>query len=476
MLDFQDLGKYKENNRIEAKKAVGGLPHSIWETYSAFANTVGGVILLGVVEQPDKSFQTVALPSPEALLGEFLQKLRDPAVVSANILSPEDVYVTQAQGNPIVVIQVPRAPRRLRPVYIGSDPLSGSYRRNGEGDYRCSPEEVRAMQRDSAEVSLDTGMLEALGPEALRRESTEAFCALAEKNASPQERPPAAEDVLEQAGALARDGSGRLHPTRAGLLLFGSLREIQAEFPLYSLEYQEKPNPDAHWTWRLLSGSGAWSGNLFDFLRAVSRRLPQGLPLEEKAEAALREALVNALVHADYDEPRGLFVVKTPQEILVSNPGGLRLPQEEAVGGGRADPRNAALHRALRMAGLAQGEGGGLRRIYRIWSSLGLQAPRLEEQFAPGRTVLTLPLVPGGGAAHSPAGDPMEQKQALLDYLRDQVSAGEAELAVLLGCGPEHVRALLGELTAQGLVEAHGTKNRRRYELKQNPDREPGGR
>ena len=88
-LDF--LQEYREDNRIEAKRAQGGLPHSLWETYSAFANTLGGVILLGVAEGADKSLYSVPLFDPQELVDEFWDMVNDPTVVSANILQPEDV-------------------------------------------------------------------------------------------------------------------------------------------------------------------------------------------------------------------------------------------------------------------------------------------------------------------------------------------------------------------------------------------------
>lgn len=145
MLDFDNLQNYREDNRIEAKQALGGLPESIWETYSAFANAEGGIILLGVEELEDKTLHALDLLDPQWILDDFFTILNDPSQVSVNILTDEDVQIHDVDGNRIISITVPQADPRCRPVYVGGDVIRGTYRRNGEGDYRCTPAEIETM-------------------------------------------------------------------------------------------------------------------------------------------------------------------------------------------------------------------------------------------------------------------------------------------------------------------------------------------
>ena len=131
---------------------MGGLPESIWETYSAFANTLGGVILLGVAEGRDKSFHPVCLPDPDGMVEKFWRILNDPQQVSANILTPSHVRIHRDADSCFIAITIPRATPEDYPVYVGGNPLSGTYVRNGEGDYRCDHERVRQMMREAAEL------------------------------------------------------------------------------------------------------------------------------------------------------------------------------------------------------------------------------------------------------------------------------------------------------------------------------------
>ena len=146
--DMSRFDSYCEDNRREIKKAQGGLPKSLWETYSAFANCYGGVIILGVSEGKDGSWHMTGLENAAKLRKDFWDTINNKNKVSVNLLSDSDVELLEENGGVVMVIHVPGAKREQKPVYINGDMFNGTFRRNWEGDYHCGRSEVLAMLRD----------------------------------------------------------------------------------------------------------------------------------------------------------------------------------------------------------------------------------------------------------------------------------------------------------------------------------------
>ena len=144
------LSEFSENQEVEAKLAhgrdgQGALPKSIWETYSAFANTHGGTIFLGVGERHGQFFAD-GIPCPKQIEDALWKGLNDPTQVSHNLLERSQVRTHSLPcGQSIVIIVVPQAPQQLKPIYIGNDPFTGSYKRFQSGDYHLEREEVEHL-------------------------------------------------------------------------------------------------------------------------------------------------------------------------------------------------------------------------------------------------------------------------------------------------------------------------------------------
>ena len=447
MIDLNNIMRYHENNRIEAKKAAGGFPHSLWETYSAFANTIGGLILLGVEESRDKELTVTGIPDPEGYQEEFWSTVQDPARVSVNILSSEDVAVHTIDGKAVMVVHVPRADRRQRPVYIGDSPFSGTYRRDGEGDYHCSPDEVRAMLRDREDTPADLAVLEGRSPDDLSPETLRQFRLKMVMrrpdhpwNSLPDER------FLVKAGIL---GPGRekegVHPTLAGLLLLGKRGAVREVFPRLRLIYQE---PD----FILNSVMGDGPENLYQFYTMVSARLSAVSTLvadnpseAEELAGAMKEAVRNAVLHADYFGKGGLTIHLTGSGLKVTN-GGLLRSAEESGRPTASDPRNRTLTRILSLVRPSIGEGKGLADIYKVWDKRGWRPPVLSEAFKAGVTELSLPL-PGHGFSAQEV-----TRQQIVEDLTDRVVGRPADIAQSLGLSPDAVEASLRGLIRDGLV------------------------
>lgn len=136
MIDIAAILKDHEKTTLEVKKAAGGIPNSLWDTYSAFANTFGGTIILGIEEDLEtKQFIAHGVQDPKKMLSDLWNTLNNSNKVSTNIMLDNHIYTTDYQDMHFVVLEVPRADRLDNPVYIGVDPFKGSFRRNHEGDY-----------------------------------------------------------------------------------------------------------------------------------------------------------------------------------------------------------------------------------------------------------------------------------------------------------------------------------------------------
>ena len=460
------------------------MPHSIWETYSAFANTFGGYILLGVVENADKSFSSVPLPSPEKLVVDFWNSVNNHSVVNVNILSDQNVQIVESDGNQIVVIEVPRADRHDKPVYMGVDPFAGTYRRNGEGYYRCTRDEVRAMMRDPADISQDARVMDTMTIDCLDMDTIRRY-----RQRMDNLRPGhvwselAVEDFLHCIGAMARDADGKLCPTAAGLLMFGHEYEIVREFPHYFLDYQEHDRSaaeDERWTDRIVSSSGDWSGNICDFYFRVYNRIAQDIKVPFKLKGAdriddtplhkaLREALANALIHADYYDRRGLVIQKWPDKICFANPGAFRINVQDALVGGISDPRNESLIKMFNLINVGERAGSGLPSIRTVWQKQGWQEPEIVESFNPDRTTLVLPLAANKVAAKSGGKSSSiaeQRKNDILQYLTDTPESSSAQIADAIGLQVSRTKMYLTELIADGVVVAEGNSRARKYRLK----------
>ncbi|MEW8460501.1 MAG: RNA-binding domain-containing protein, partial [Candidatus Thiodiazotropha endolucinida] len=173
---LEDIAALNESFEIECKLAQGrdgkgSLPKSFWETYSAFANTHGGDLFLGLKELKDKSFELEGIEDPQKVMDELWTGLNNPQKVSGNILRDRWVRVLEIEGKRVLQVHVPQAPRKQKPVYIKGNPIKGTYRRFNSTDQLQSEEVVRRMMAEQVEESRDSEILKGYGIDDLAFES-----------------------------------------------------------------------------------------------------------------------------------------------------------------------------------------------------------------------------------------------------------------------------------------------------------------
>ena len=491
--DIYALIKKGETFHLECKKAQGGLPSSLWESYSAFCNTDGGVILLGVKEFEDKHFEVVGVSDAQKLVQDFTNTLNDRNKVSANVLTDKNVQIVDCDGKEMVVIEVPRADRADKPVYLNKDMFGQTYRRQNEGDYHVPKHIVRRMVADQFETQDDR-----IVP----------YTSFADVDATTllkyrqmfrghQGKHPFAEETDEQflwdIGAYGHDNERDVDGlTQAGLLMFGNLRKILHEVPEYNVDYREysplMSGPQDRWIDRDTTDF-TWPGNLFSFFLRVTPKLyaPIKIPFrlgpnqqridETLAHTAIREAMVNTLVHADYDGRMGIVICRWQDHIEFRNPGLLRLSKELAVKGWSSDCRNKTLQKMFQFLGYSEKAGSGFPKIFMGTDEQHWERPTLREDFQLDQTYLNMPTVDltedsflpeggvKGGVKTTPITTPITTPNAIIALIRENSTISAAQMAKSLGLTRDGIRYHLDRMKAEGVIRFVGTTRNGHWEI-----------
>ncbi|MBR3160769.1 MAG: putative DNA binding domain-containing protein [Atopobiaceae bacterium] len=401
------LDNLGEDQHLEFKESAFDVPDDVWESYSAFANTEGGEIVLGVTENDDHTFTVTGVVEPDRLVTDFWTTVRNRQKVDRDVLFADSVRAAKVQGLDVIIINVPRAERGEKPVKVKTrkDKQFTAWIRRGSSDVRATKDDLRQMDYDNAEradrAALDGFSISAFNPTTIERYRN-VFAG--NKPSSPWNK-DSNEDFLFHIGALARGHDGKLRPTQAGLLAFGNEYEITNFLPHFLLDYRQQSLGSARWDDRIVSQDDEWSGNLIDFYFDVTARLLRSLRspfttdetgtrhgVRNPVAEAVNEAVSNALVHAYYGGRSSIIIVLDEDALTITNPGSFLVDRDVAIAGGMSEQRNPTLMRIFWFVGASDRAGSGLQTIFETWRDRFDELPVLTEEHAPSLVRISLPL------------------------------------------------------------------------------------
>ncbi len=505
MQELKSLIYQGEKVDIECKKAELSVPRSAYESYSAFANTKGGYIILGVKEDktktnPEERFVIQGIENPKKQMEDFWNTINS-SKVNVNILKDENVFIVEENGVSLIVMRVPRAEFNMRPVYVGENPYKGTYKRNHEGDYHATEHEVKGMIRDQNPDGNDSMILEYYTMDDIDKETLRKYRQIFEiRNEGHVWNPLDDKSFLEKLGGYRKDRrTGVEGLTLAGLMMFGTGQAIREEFSNIFMDYRNETEVtvDVRWNDRI-TYDGTWENNLFNFFSKVTPKLTEDLPKPFKLEGlqridetpvhkAVREAFVNLIIHADYLMDAGtLKVIKKNKSFEFTNPGILKLPIEEIFHGGNSKPRNPHMQTMLRMVGFGDNAGSGFPTILATWEAEGWMKPRLIENTSLNQVTLELQMKKEI-IVEEQNNFAQKNERSLSEVLSEVLTKKDFDKVLPIiqvleekGCvtpkeaenvcdrSAATVRRYLGILTATGIVIAEGNTNNSIYRVAPN--------
>lgn len=396
---------------VEIKSAAGGLPSSVVDSLSAFANGGGGVVLLGLEEAvdfaPAAGFDAVKIR--DAFAGAAADKMEPPLRLQ--------IEIEEFEGALIVRADVPELDPVAKPCFVKTrGAYQGSFIRSGDGDRHLTHYEVTQLLANRSQPTCDQEIVQNATMSDLDEELVEGLVTVSRRRSPRAFDKLDTVDALIRMGAVVRDDDGEPRPTLAGLLSLGSYP--QQYFPQLFVSFVALPgvrmgqaSPDGLRFLDNQSITGPIPILVTDAVAAMIRNMRKaavvkGIGREDRYDYPLdviRELLVNALMHRDYSpDSRGtqVQVELYVDRLVVRSPGGLygsvsvdMLGSEDQV----STSRNRTLAAILsdlplpdsRGQTICENRGSGIPQVMASLREAGMSPPTFEA--APAHLKVTVP-------------------------------------------------------------------------------------
>jgi len=382
-----------ESSHIEHKESKSDLSKDIWESYSAFANTKGGYIYLGVRESAketnsEKRFYVVGVDDADKLVHDLVTTLNNPQRVSHNVVKDEDIEILNYGNKRIIRFFVRELEENQKPLYLNNK-LEMTFIRQQTSDIKVKVHELKEMIRSSKEI-LDTKILSHYNLKHLSIVAINRYRSYFRENSPYNEMN--SHDLMEALGVIKEDEFGKLGVTIGGLLFFGKYQSILNEFPTFHLDYFVKTDDSVRWLDRVSSGDMEYPDlNIFMYFDIVMSKLrgqvsnpfmldhnQQRIPVGARREEALREGLANMLTHADYSIDHGVVLTVYRDYFEFKNPGKMRIPIERFFTTNETSVRNPIISTLFRTIRIGERAGSGGIELYQFAKEFALKEPKIE--------------------------------------------------------------------------------------------------
>lgn len=386
-----------DDSNYEAKSCDVKLSVSVWETVSAFANTNGGTLLLGLDESnnfsPTKNFDI------NKVRDQFIEGIGDGGANGARLTYPPRYNLERVivdDNSQILAIKIYENPADKKPCYItAKGDKGGSYKRVDDKDIRMSNDEVYEIENALRPSDIDLSIVKEATKSDLNKDLVENL--IARRANSKALRGTTTEDEkLTRLNITDKQGRVRM----AGLLTLGNYP--QQFFPRLFIDVTAHAGTEKSSTGvqRFIDReecSGAISEMIEDAVNAVIKNLRvstfiNGVERIEESEIpreVLREAIANAVIHREYHEyfqGQPVSVDIFPDRVVVTNPGGLWGGKTlDNIDDGESKCRNAALMQLAQYApieanrigaGVVEGQGSGIAFMINEMQAWSLPKPQ----------------------------------------------------------------------------------------------------